>query len=584
MDSSTTRDVSEQAAQILDTISDGFFALDDHLVVTYFNHAAEQILGRKRKDVLGRPLFDAFPEARGSIFEEKYTWALREHQSVTFETYFDVPPYRNWYEVRVYSQPQGIAVYFKTDTERKLAAEALRASEARFRAAQELSLDGFTVLESVRDEQGTIVDFCWVYVNPAAGRILLHPPEVLIGQRLLEVLPGNKESSELFERYVRVVETGEPHDIELHYVSDGIDGWFRNMAVKLNDGVAISFSDITERKRTEKHLRLLETLIASFSAAITPAQVTDIIITQGFAAIGAAAGSVALLIDPHTMELVKTVGYPPKMVEPWKHFDMRTAPAPLAVAVRSKAPVFLGSWVDRHGEHEPDRSRPVDTLHQAWAALPLIVNDRAIGGIGLSYEKPRVFDDEERRFMAALAYHCTQALDRTRLTEQAKELAATAERQRLARELHDAVSQVLFSATTIAEALPRQWQRSPETAFDLLEQVVVFNRAAMAEMRTLLFELRPKSIEHTDLRTLLNFLVDAARGRKLIEATLVLEGEPTPCRPMCISPSTVSSRRVSITYSNTAAQVNVPCSYSSLPAAFHCRSAITGRALTRPRV
>ncbi len=525
---STARNVSEPAAQILDTISDGFFALDDDLVVTYFNSAAELILGRKRDEVLGRPLFDSFPEARGSIFEEKYTWALRERQFVTFDTYFDVPPYRNWYEVRVYPQRQGIAVYFKTDTDRKLAAEALRMSEARFRAAQELSLDAFTVLESVRDERGTIVDFCWVYVNPAAGHILRHPPEELVNQCLLAVLPGSKELSDLFERYVRVVETGEPHDIELHYDSEGIEGWFRNMAVKLNDGLAVSFSDITERKRTEKHLRLLETVAASLSAAITPTQATEIIITQGFSAIGAAAGSVFILRDPYIFELVKSVGYSPELVESWKQIDVRTASAPLATAIRNKAPVFLGSWADRQGEYAPDQTRPVDTVHQAWAALPLIVNERVIGGIGLSYTKPRAFDDEERRFMTTLAHHCAQALERTRLTEQAKELAATAERQRLARDLHDAVSQVLFSSTTIAEALPRQWERDPETTFDLLKQVVVFNRAAMAEMRTLLFELRPESIEHTDLGTLLNYLVDASRGRKLMEATLVVEGEP--CR------------------------------------------------------
>lgn len=140
-------------------------------------------------------------------------------------------------------------------TERKRDEEALRRSEERFRISQELSLDAFTLLDSVRDETGRIIDFIWTYANPKAAEILQHPVEDLIGQRLLEVLPGNQINSELFERYVRVVETGEPHDIELSYVADGITGWFRNMTVKLRDGVAISFGDITQRKQAEIDLR-----------------------------------------------------------------------------------------------------------------------------------------------------------------------------------------------------------------------------------------------------------------------------------------------------------------------------------------
>jgi PAS domain S-box-containing protein len=139
----------------------------------------------------------------------------------------------------------------------KEAEDALRKSEERFRVAQEISLDAFTILSAVRDKDGDVVDFRWVYVNPEAGRILRHTPEDLVGRRLLEVLPGNKTNSDLFNRYIRVVETGEPHDYELPYESEGIQGWFRNMTVKLGDGVAVSFSDITERKTAERELRSL---------------------------------------------------------------------------------------------------------------------------------------------------------------------------------------------------------------------------------------------------------------------------------------------------------------------------------------
>ena len=136
------------------------------------------------------------------------------------------------------------------------------------RVAQEFSLDAFTILEAVRDDAGTIVDFRWTYVNPAAVTILKHSREELVGHQLLSVLPGNKQNSELFERYVKVVETGQPHKLELRYDGEGIQGWFRNMAVKLDDGVAVFFADITARKQYEQQLVYEAFLLANMSDAV----------------------------------------------------------------------------------------------------------------------------------------------------------------------------------------------------------------------------------------------------------------------------------------------------------------------------
>jgi two-component system nitrate/nitrite sensor histidine kinase NarX len=163
--------------------------------------------------------------------------------------------------------------------------------------------------------------------------------------------------------------------------------------------------------------------------------------------------------------------------------------------------------------------------HEAWAALPLIVNDHVLGGLGFSFPAAHSFDEDERQFMQGLADHCAQALKRAQLAEQAQDMAAFQVRQRLARDLHDAVSQVLFAATTIAEALPQQWERHPARALEGLQQIILLNRAAMAEMRMLLLELRPEAINKTHLHTLLSHLVDAAKGRKRIKVALNVEGE-----------------------------------------------------------
>jgi PAS domain S-box-containing protein len=133
--------------------------------------------------------------------------------------------------------------------------ETLRRAEEHFRAAQDLSLDAFAVLRAVRGEDGAIIDFVYEYANSAAARITRRAAEEMIGHTLLEIFPGTQD--EAFANYVRVVETGVSHDTEMRYQADGIDGWFRIMSVRLGDGVAVSFSDITERKRTEFALELL---------------------------------------------------------------------------------------------------------------------------------------------------------------------------------------------------------------------------------------------------------------------------------------------------------------------------------------
>jgi PAS domain S-box-containing protein len=131
-------ETNRRLTKILDSISDGFFALEGDLVITYFNNAAERLLGRKREEVLGQSYSDAFPEARGSIFHERYAEAMRDRKPLAFETYFGIAPYENWYDVRVYPFENGLGVYFQVTTERKRAEMALQDSEQRLR----LTLEG----------------------------------------------------------------------------------------------------------------------------------------------------------------------------------------------------------------------------------------------------------------------------------------------------------------------------------------------------------------------------------------------------------------------------------------------------------
>jgi len=155
--------------ETLEITDDGFFWLDESFIVTRFNAAAERCLGRTRDEVIGRNLFDAFPEARGSIFEEQYTRALRDKTPLRFETYFGIKPYANWYDVRVYPISGGLSVFFKVTTQFRLAA----AQQSRLLAI----LDATPDFVGIADLQGKVV-----YLN-SSGRSMLgyQDDEDLIG-------------------------------------------------------------------------------------------------------------------------------------------------------------------------------------------------------------------------------------------------------------------------------------------------------------------------------------------------------------------------------------------------------------------
>jgi PAS domain S-box-containing protein len=145
--------------------------------------------------------------------------------------------------------------------EHKRMEEALRESEARFRSVQESSPDGFVMFRSLRDDAGRIIDFVWTYMNDPAGCAAGVPHGGLLGKRLLEVYPGNRDEG-LFDAYVRVVETGEPLVREVQSARDGLAAYARLMAIKVDDGIAVSFLDLSERKRAEEAaIRIQRTFI-----------------------------------------------------------------------------------------------------------------------------------------------------------------------------------------------------------------------------------------------------------------------------------------------------------------------------------
>jgi signal transduction histidine kinase len=169
-----------------------------------------------------------------------------------------------------------------------------------------------------------------------------------------------------------------------------------------------------------------------------------------------------------------------------------------------------------------------DEFHSVLA-VPLAIRDEIYGGLSLYYRHERSFSEDDLELAAMFGDQAALAIENARLREHISQTAVAAERNRLARDLHDSVTQTLFSASLIAEVLPRLWEQDPEEGRARLEEVRQLTRGALAEMRMLLLELRPSSLTDVRLGELLRQLAEATSGRARVPVALTVEGErPLP--------------------------------------------------------
>ncbi len=131
----------------------------------------------------------------------------------------------------------------------------------------------------------------------------------------------------------------------------------------------------------------------------------------------------------------------------------------------------------------------------ALVFIPLIVRGQRIGLVVLSDSAPNPWEPADLRPYQATAAQLATAIDSRRqhylLSERSRQIAVLKERQRLARDLHDSVTQLIFSITLIAQSVAPAWRRDPAEGERRIQRLLELSQSALAEMRTLLAELRP---------------------------------------------------------------------------------------------
>ncbi len=170
----------------------------------------------------------------------------------------------------------------------------------------------------------------------------------------------------------------------------------------------------------------------------------------------------------------------------------------------------------------------VEDIVQVFRALltvPVFIGDRPYGTLSLYYHDSRPFSQEEIELVQTMADQAALAIEAARLREQAKTSAATEERNRLARELHDSVTQNLYSVTLYAEAAARQLAvGQSEQAAAHLRDLRDTSQEALREMRLLIFELRPMDLQKMGLAGAIQARLQAVETRGGMQAELVQDG------------------------------------------------------------
>jgi signal transduction histidine kinase len=160
---------------------------------------------------------------------------------------------------------------------------------------------------------------------------------------------------------------------------------------------------------------------------------------------------------------------------------------------------------------------------RAWMGVPLKFHDNVLGVLRVDHQEAGYFNPERARLLTAVCSQTALAMRHAQMLGKEREMAVVAERNRIARDLHDAVSQTLFASNVVAGTMARAAKRDGNAALrKQTEALERLNRGALAEMRMLMYELRPDALADTPLSELLQLAIEAlvCRGDIQIDTTL----------------------------------------------------------------
>jgi signal transduction histidine kinase len=248
------------------------------------------------------------------------------------------------------------------------------------------------------------------------------------------------------------------------------------------------------------------------------------------AASGGTACSVSLLQrDPLALEIVEVSGLPARYADAHRAVWDAGSRAETEQALHLREPVVIPSLADelaRDPRYAPLATLVGGALPGPLLVVPLIARDEPLGIVHVFYAAPTEVSQDELDFLAAMAHQGALAVEHARLLDEAARTTLLEERQRLSRELHDSVSQAVYGIALGARTARALLDSDPARVAEPLDYVLSLAEAGLAEMRALIFELRPESLQREGLVAALEKHAAALRARHQIPVEVDLGEEP----------------------------------------------------------
>ena len=302
------------------------------------------------------------------------------------------------------------------------------------------------------------------------------------------------------------------------------------MLQSLANQAAIAIENARLYEQAQRRMRELEALYRADSELYRHLDLDDVLQALANIAVDTlqADKSALLVWEPEHEQWVTRAarGYGPETVE---QLVFAQAEGLVGQAVSTREPVIVQDTLaaPQPGHERPQIKRLVfqDREIRSLMYMPIQYEDEVVGILNVSFAAKHALTPARIRLFGTVATRAALAIENAQLHEQTREIAVVQERSRLARELHDAVTQTLFSGSLISEALPAVWENDQQEGQQLLQELRQLSRGALAEMRTLLLELRPTALTEADMNELLQQLGTAVTGRTGVPVDVQIEGQ-----------------------------------------------------------
>lgn len=308
--------------------------------------------------------------------------------------------------------------------------------------------------------------------------------------------------------------------------------WLEHWSQPISDGIYSGglieqYMDITTRKgleTAEKEQRKFAEALSKISAILTSSLDLDDVLSKILnnldLVIPHETASIVLLKNNELKE-AQVLGYDSRRHDRkiydhqiYKLFDLFAD-----IMIRTGKPHIVA---DLQGESKI-YSLAQDANIRSYLGAPIQFQNRIIGFINITSESKNFYSKIHANRLTAFAELAAVAIKNASLFEQSRELGQLQERQRLARELHDSVSQTLFSCHTMSESALRRWEKNPERTHELLETINQLTITALAEMRILLLELRPHHLTQIGLKQLFEQYLKPIQSRRGFDLDLHID-------------------------------------------------------------